>query len=459
MSKTLGFWSAFAVVSGAMLGIGIFIAPPVVASHVPNAGSFFWVWLLGGFAALCGALSVAELGAMMPQAGGDYPYLQKAYGSNVAFAAAWLQLLATFPGSLAAMAVGTASFQLPVLFGEAFRQPIDFGLFTVDAAKFWAIGIVLLITTLNHIGIIFSGRVQLLLTSIPLLVFLLVSIWVVGRVGIENVTAAASSESSSSIVSSSVSMEHFARAYLPVYFAYSGWNAAIYIGGEIDKPGRNLPRAVLVGTSVVILLYMVLCSGFVAVFPVEELAHVGEAGTAAAQKMFGSLGVLLVTTLIVFAMLGSINGTVLTGSRIAYAMARKGDCFASAGRLHAVYGTPVVALWMQAGIAMVLILTNSFERLMDYASAAMLITGTLTVLAVIVLRRRMPHKPRPYRIKLYPWAPLFYACSSLTVLAILAIDGEPSVFLAISWFALALAFYSFVYVPFLRKKNRCDRSN
>ncbi len=435
--KRVGLWPAQSVVAGAMLGIGIFIAPPVVASHVTGPGYFLLMWLLGGLAALCGALSVAELGAMMPRAGGDYPYLRRAYGPGIAFAAGWLQMLATFPGSLAAMAVGTATFQFPVLLGAGFAEPVSFGLFTISGPSFWAAAIVIALTVLNHIGVIVSGRVQVILTSVPLVVFLIASCLVIGEIGVGQ--AVNWMHEGASSVSPSIS--EMAQAYLPVYFAYSGWNAAIYIGGEIKNPGRNLPLAVIGGTSIVVVLYLVLCAGFLSVFPLSDLANVGEAGTAAASKMFGTTGVIVVTSLILLAMLGSLNGTVLTGSRIAYAMARGGDFAKSAGKLHPRFRTPVVALWVQALLALVLIATNSFEELLDYASAAMLITGTLTVLSVMLLRRKMPKIHRPYRLGLYPLAPLAYAGSSLLVLAILAYNGDFSVWIAFAWFALAILVY------------------
>ena len=169
-SKQLGRWAAQALVAGTMLGIGIFIAPPVVARYIQSPVWFLALWLGGGLAALCGALCMAELGAMLPRAGGEYLYLRRSYGPGVAFATGWLQLLAIFPGSLAAMAVGTATFQLPALFGPAFAAPVDLGLFILEGPTVWAVLLVLLLTGLNHLGIALSGRVQLLVTIVPLAV-------------------------------------------------------------------------------------------------------------------------------------------------------------------------------------------------------------------------------------------------------------------------------------------------
>jgi APA family basic amino acid/polyamine antiporter len=435
-TRTLGPLAAMALVAGSMLGIGIFIAPPVVAQQLDRPGAFLLLWLAGGVSALCGALSVAELGSMMPRAGGDYPYLRRAYGPGLAYAAGWLQLLAIFPGSLAAMAVGTATFQFPVVLGDAYRLPEMLGV-PIGADMFWAVLIVVGLTALNHVGVVISGRFQVMLTFIPVVILMGGAALVLGGGGTSE--GAWSNAGSSSFQLPGVSA--IALAFLPVYFAYSGWNAAIFVGGEIQSPKRNVPRALVGGTLIVTALYLVICIGFLSVFSMDHLANTGEAGTAAASEMFGLLGVLVVTTLILLAMLGSINGTVLTGSRIAYAMAQEGHCVPAAAKLHRKYGTPVVALWLQAGWALCLIASQRFEQLVNYASAAMLITGTLTVMAVLVLRRKLPDMPRPYRTWGYPVTPLLYAGSSLFVLGMLATSLDASVFLGVGWFVAALAFH------------------
>lgn len=434
-TRALGSLPALALVAGSMLGIGIFIAPPVVAAQLDHPGTFLMMWLVGGLSALFGALSVAELGAMMPRAGGDYPYLRLAYGPGIAFGVGWLQLLAIFPGSLATMAVGTASFQLPVILGPYFDLPAQLGL---PPEITWAFVIILGLTALNHVGVVLSGRFQVVLTGIPVFILLAASLGVLLTRGMDG----GAWEATSAPVHTP-GLEAAALAFLPVYFAYSGWNAAIFIGGEIKNPARNLPRALVGGTLGVIILYFILCVGFLAVFPMADLANVGEAGTAAARRLFGTFGELGVTTLIVLAMLGSINGCVLTGSRIAYAMARHGHCIKPAGRLHARFRTPVAALWLQAGWSLVLVLTQSFEQLMNYTSAAMLITGTLTVMAVVVLRRKLPDTTRPYRTWGYPVTPTLYAISSLVVLAVLASRLDPSLFLGAAWFVGALLVHHF----------------
>jgi APA family basic amino acid/polyamine antiporter len=435
-----------ALVVGSMLGIGIFISPPEVAAHVDGSVPFMLIWVLGGVVALFGALCLAELGAMLPRDGGDYAYLRESWGSGVAFAAGWLQLLAIFPGSLASVALATSKYQLPALFGPGFAEPMVLELFgasvTIPAAHLWAAAIIVGLTLINYVGVRISGVVQVFVTSIPLVVLLIATLVVLWQHEPGTVAPALTETSSSSPSASTL-----AHAYLPVYFAYSGWNAAIYVGGEIKHPARNLPRALVGGTAVVTALYLILCVGFLEVFGLSGLANVGEAGTAAAHAIFGPLGVTVLSGLIVLAMIGSLNGSVLTGSRIAFAMGRQGDCPAAAGKLHPKFMTPAGALWMQCGIALALLgldlvlAGDGLETLIAYTSSAMLITGTLTVLAVPILRRKLPKQDRPYRTWLYPIPPIFYVGSSLLALVVLAQQGHPSVWLAGGWFGAALLFH------------------
>jgi APA family basic amino acid/polyamine antiporter len=426
-----GGWHAASFVAGSMLGIGIFIGPPQVATHVGSMVWYLLVWAAGAVVALCGAISVAELGAMMPRSGGEYVYLREAYGKAIAFAAGILQILAIFPGSLAALAVAAASFQLPALLGPAAAGPIRFLGVELSAAPLWASLIIVAFTAINHLGIVVSGRVEVLLAGVPVVLLAAAASVVLAARGVPEAGAAAGAFDPGAL----------AAAFLPVYFAYSGWNAAIYVAGEIRHPERSLPRALVGGTVGVAALYLVLCAGFAALFPLPDLALVGEAGTAAARELFGSAGEGVATLLILCAVLASINGTVLGGSRVVQAMAANREGLALAARRDPRTGAPVAALWLQAAWAIMLVAFRRFDELLAYTSSAMLITAALSVLAVIVLRWRRPELDRPYRVPLYPLPPLVFAAASLSVVVILALRGDSSVWLSLGWFGLGLAAY------------------
>lgn len=434
VTPSAGATHAAAIVAGSMLGVGIFIGPPQVAAHVSSVEWFVALWVLGGLGALCGATAVAELGAMMPRSGGDYVYLREAYGDAVAFAVGWLQILAIFPGSIAALAAALVEFQLPVLLGPAAAQPLAVLGLSVPATAVWGSALILGVTALNHRGIVPSGRAQVALAAVPIAVFAVVALAVL--------FAAPGGRQAASAPRATVDAAGLAAAYLPVYYAYSGWNAAIYVAGEIRAPKRNLPRALLGATFAVMVLYLLLAVGLVVLFPLDELATVGEAGTAAAYRLFGTAGVAPVTVLIALAVLASINGTVLGGARIARAMAEHRHFFSLARYTDPLTGAPLRSLWLQAAWAIVLLATQSFSRLLAYTTSAMLITGVLTVLAVVVLRVRRPDLARPYRAVLYPWTPLAFSAASLFSIATLAVRGDPSALMAIGWFAAALLAYA-----------------
>lgn len=447
--RTLTTLPAISLVAGSMLGIGIFIMPAQVAANVGGPWSFLLMWLIGGLAALFGALCLAELGAMRPRSGGDYEFLHIGWGSGIAFAVGWLQLLVIFPGSLASVGVATASFQLPVLFGDwAGSEVALFGMM-IPTPRLTAAALIVILTIINHFGVRVAGWIQVAVTVVPIAVLLVVCLYVLGDAGIGQ----AFEPSAGAAPESQGGLGALGHAYLKVYFAYSGWNAAIYVAGEIDNPGRNLPRALVGGTGIVTGLYTLLCLGFLVLFGFGALPQIFEAGTASAVLLFGDAAVVAMALLIFLAMLGSLNGAVLIGSRIAYAMAQRGDCIAIAGELHPRHGTPHVALWLQTAIALVLILSPfDLNQLIDYTSTAMLISGTLTVLSVMVLRRKQPDTPRPYKVTGYPLPAIGYALSSVVVLGLVVMDRDPSVLVAVAWFAGALGLWHLVI-----KKRRRDR--
>lgn len=429
---------AISLVAGSMLGIGIFIMPAQVASNVGGPWAFLAMWLIGGLAALFGALCLAELGAMRPRSGGDYEFLHIGWGSGIAFAAGWLQLLVIFPGSLASVSVATANFQLPVMFGDWAGGELALLGTTIPIPRLTAAALILILTIINHYGVRVAGWIQVLVTVVPIAALLIMCLYAFGVSGIGQAFAPATTSSEHGLAA-------LGHAYLKVYFAYSGWNAAIYVAGEIENPGRNLPRALVGGTGVVTGLYMLLCLGFLVLFGFSAIPEIGEAGTAAAVELFGDVAVVAMALVIFLAMLGTLNGAVLIGSRIAYAMAQRGDCIAIAGKLHPVHGTPHVALWLQTGITLLLILSPfDLNQLVDYTSTAMLITGTLTVMTVMVLRRKQPDTPRPYKVTAYPWPAIGYALSSVVVLLLVVINRDPSVLVAVAWFAGALALWHLV---------------
>ena len=457
--RVIGGIGSFALVIGSMLGIGIFIVPPEVAGYIGSPGLFLLLWVVAGFLAFCGATACAELGTLIPKAGGDYVFQKKAYGPSVAFASGWVLFGAIFAGSIATMSVALCKYQFPVLFGIDFENTMVFG--EVSLLHVVALGIVLLLTSMNAIGALLSARAQTLLITVPIVLFTLTAVVVIAT-GSGGVTVGewnqslvhvlamgeqmVGSVSEAQVAGATVTLEHVVKAYLAVYFAYSGWNAVVYVAGEIKNPERNIPRALVGGTITVTVVYVLMCVAFLVVLGVDGLAGSGEAGTATASVLAGETGQLIVTGLIAMALLAGLNGTVMGGARVAFAMGQGGAFLKMVGRLSPRSKAPARALWLQAAWSAVLVLSGSFEQLLALTSLAMLVTGTLTVMSVFVLRRTMPDAPRPYKAFGYPVVPAIYLASSLFVIGVMVhrafVDQPDSWYPLLGLGILAVAFGS-----------------
>jgi APA family basic amino acid/polyamine antiporter len=416
-----------AIVAGSMLGIGIFLSPSVVAQHVNSVGLFIAIWALGGLTALAGAVACGELGAMLPKAGGDYVFQYEAYGPSVAFASGWVLFAAIFCGSIAAVSVGVFQYQAAALTGipmeaEAFRLPWG----PVSRGQIGALLLVVVVSAYNAIGARLSSRVQEALAYLPIVLLAVFSCYgiVVG--------GALESASTTPVV---VDAAGLVTAYMAVYFAYSGWINVIYVAGEVENPGREIPRALIWGTLLITALYLLLCGGFVRVLGLEQLRQVGEAGTATAAALIGEWGRIGITVLIAAALVATVNATVLGGARVAYAMAKQGAIWSALAEVDPVHHVPKRAIYLQGFISCLLILSGRFNELLSLVGLAMVLTGSLTVGSVFVLRRKMPDAVRPYLASGYPWLPGIYLVSSAFVLVVMireATTGKPG-----AWYPLA----------------------
>lgn len=398
-----------------MLGIGIFISPPVVAKHVADPGIFLLVWLAAGLFALAGAVACGELGAMLPKAGGDYVFQRKAFGPSVAFGSGWVLFGAIFTGSIAAMSVALCEYQLSALTGYDMKETaLALGSVEISWAQAAALGLVFFFTFINSMGTRLSAGFQTVMTLVPIGAFTVLAIWAIASDPHPLAAEAAARAGETELTTQGLVM-----AYMSVYFAYSGWISIIYVSGEVKKPGKNIPRALIGGTSAVTVLYILMCVAFITVLGIPGLREAGEAGTATAMTLAGDTGKIVITLLILCALVASLNGTVLGGARIAYAMAKDGAFWKGVGHVNPKSGTPNRALWLQAIWACVLILSGKFEELLYLVSLAMVITGSLTVASLFMLRRKMPQAERPYKATLYPWLPALYLVSSIFVIMVM----------------------------------------
>ncbi len=393
--RALGLWETSALVIGIMIGTGIFMVPAEITRAVANPRSALLVWAGAGVLTLLGALSFAELAAMMPQAGGQYVYLREAYGPLVSFLCGWAFFLAAQTGGIAVLAVG---------FAEFLNEFLTMSLWEQRAA---AAAAILVFTAINYRGVREGGAVQSILTGLKVAavagLILLGYLLVHGPPGDRAALPAPSG---------SGWLAPFGVAMVGALWAYEGWNACTFASGEVKNPERNLPLALILGTLAVTVLYLGLNLVFYHVLSPQEIAASSRVGSDAAVRIFGRTGSYLVTVVIIVSTLGSLNGSILAAPRVYYAMARDGLFFKWCAAVHPRYHTPHLALTVQAAWAALMVVMGTYEQLYTYVIYSAWGFYALTAFAVILLRRKRPDAPRPYRVFGYPAVPIAFVLTS-----------------------------------------------
>ena len=403
--RALGLWETSSIVIGIMIGTAIFIVPAEITRGVGSPGAAQAVWLVGGLLSLLGALSFAELAAMMPQAGGQYVYLREAYGSLVSFLCGWQFLLASQTAGISVLAVGFALYLN------------EFVPLTPWEQKAAAAASIIAFTAINYIGVKEGGRVQSLLTGLKLAA--IVALIILGYAlvhGTPTGGTAIPAPTGGKFVSS------FGIALVSAFWAYEGWNNCTFAAGEVKRPERNVPLALILGTSCVVAIYLGLNMVYYHVLPVSRIAGSERVGADAAVQILGHTGSQLVSLLIIVSTLSSLNGSILSAPRVYYAMARDGAFFKWCARVHPRFHTPHLALLLQAVWAIILVAWGTYEQLFTYVVFAAWIFYALTAFAVIVLRRKLPNLKRPYRVWGYPFIPLFFTLASIWFLTNMLIE-------------------------------------
>jgi APA family basic amino acid/polyamine antiporter len=414
LKRQIGLFSAVMLIAGDMIGTGIFISTGVIAETLPSPGGVLLVWLLGGLLALTGALTFAELSASLPFAGGDYIYIREAYGKLMGFLSGWSSFLVTLSGAIAFLAVslnGFLAFFFPVLRSETiiFSLPIPWLPITATAGTLFAIGVVLILSGLHCLGVRQGTMVQNILTILKIGALLVIIVFGIlfGKGDTAHFVPLFDWQN--------VSFSVFAAAFIPVIFAYSGWNAITYIAGEVKDPEKNLPRALLLGVLIVVGLYLAINAVYIYAVPVTEMKGALRVSEVATTALFGYQTSALITGIITVSILGALNVVTMIGPRIYYAMAQDGVLFKSLSRIHPRFGTPTSAIILQAIWTCLLILTNTWGTLFTYVSVVITLFSAFTVGSVIVLRYKRPELKRPYKVWGYPLVPLLFVLIHLWI--------------------------------------------
>jgi APA family basic amino acid/polyamine antiporter len=420
LHRHLRLFDATTLVAGSMIGSGIFFGLSIMAQYVQTPGILLGLWVFGGLFTVVGAVSCAELAAMFPHAGGQYVYLRAAYNEFWAFLFGWTQFLVIQSGFIAAVALAFAKYLgvlLPRLGEETVLLSIPLRVlfkgqpeaFQINSAQLVGCAVIALLTMVNLRGVREGALVQNLFTVLK--VAALLALIVAGLLHFR-------------------SAEHFSPWLTPIpgkqaleagflagmavalskaLFAYDAWNTVTFVAEEVHDSPRTLPRALLLGTLAVMALYVLTNVAYLAVLPVSEIAAAkeGRVGQLVAATIFGPVGSTLVLAAILVSTFGCINGLILSGARVCYAMARAGLFFRHCAKLDA-RKTPAGALLYQAAWSMVLALTGSYSHLLTFTEIASVFFGGLMVAAVYRLRRTHPEMPRPYRCWGYPVTPAVY---------------------------------------------------
>lgn len=436
-SRQFGFWSAQFVVIASMIGAGILTTSGFTLRETGNPQALLGLWLLGGIMALAGAVTVAELATMLPLAGGDYLYVREAFGPGAGFVCGW----STFVLGFAAPTAVVASTALNYLFSFV---PASW----MTAWPDWLVAhriplgasILVALVTFGHcFGHRQSSIIQVLSTCIKLLILLgLALLGLLAGKGNWNHLAQGGIPSLDQIPALGVGLIY-------IGYAYSGWNGASYLAGEVRDPRQLLPRALITGCLVVVALYLLLNLTFVYALdpaemkqlPIEQVARVAE---LAASRLFGTQVSTVLSTLLGLTLVASVSAYLLAGPRVMYAMARDGFFFRFIGQLHPRYHVPVAATIMQGLLAIVFLWSGTFLQLLDYTSVGLAALSGLTVACVFPLRKRRD-LAEAYRMPFYPWPPLLYLCLTVWTItqALLQPDRRWATLLSLATIALGIA--------------------
>ena len=424
-----------------MIGSGIFIAPSLMAKNIAAPGIYLGLWVLAGVFTLLGAFSYGELAAMMPEAGGQYVYLRRAFGPLPGFLYGWTLFLVIQSGFIAAVAIAFAKYLgvfLPAIGEQRVLLQIPLGgigSITISSAQAVAIVVIAVLTYVNTRGVATGARVQNLFTGLKLLALwaLVAAALLLGRGSFGHFLPVFSTELPRAHLVGAVQTGFLAAlgvAASKALFCYDAWNTVTFAAAEVRDPARNLPRALIAGTLVTTVTYTLAAAGYLYLFPLTEMATVPENRIAAeaARLLLGDIGSKLIAAAILVSTFGCINGMILGGARVLFAMAADKLFLRTAAKLNARQA-PASALLLLAGWSAVLTLSGRYDDLLTYTTFASLLFNAATAAAVFVLRRRLPHAARPYRALGYPVsAALFIAVAMFFVVYIIKGDPQSSLY-------------------------------
>ncbi len=387
LPRRLGLADALAIVVGMIIGGGIFVVPNLVARSMPTGASILALWIFAGLLSFCGALACAELGTALPATGGQYVFLREAFGPMAGFLYGWTMFLVGRTAQISWLAVTLSlyvSYFVPV-------GPVE--------SKLIGAGTIVVLAAVNYCGVRAGALVQksfALAKVAGLLIIIASGLLLGGRA------------QQAPVVAAPLSFSEMGVALIACLLAYDSWVSVSFVAGEIRNPQRNVMLALLIGLAICIAIYSLANGAYLHVLSIQEIAASDHVGASMAERVLGPAGGKLVSAIILLSMIGTLNGAFLTSPRIYFAQARDGLFFRRFGDVHPRHQTPAFAIASQAVWAVVLLLSGTYETLADYAMFSLWFFYGLMILGLMVLRRRRPDLPRPYRMWGYPVTPLLF---------------------------------------------------
>jgi APA family basic amino acid/polyamine antiporter len=409
LARDLGVFQSCAIVVGTIIGSGIFLVPSEMMQAVGSARLVYLAWFVGGLLSFFGALTYAELGAMRPQAGGEYVYVRDAYGPLGGFLYAWTTFAISKPASIASITTGLVrilgTFSVFTFFSREFvHTPLS-----ISYGQLAAVAAAVFISILNYLGVKKAGEFQLFFTMLKVAIILGIVIACFSS------PQGAWSHFSGVFNGAKGGITGFMAALVAALWAYDGWNDLNMVAGEVRNPGRNIPIALIAGVGIVGALYVLVNAGVQYVLPASAIAASPRPASDAVALVIGAAGASVVSAGMALSMLVTLNGTTMSGARVPYALARDGYFYKALAEVHPRFHTPSVALGAQCLLAsLLLLLGGNFRQLFSLAIFAEWLFYMITSSTIFVFRRREPDAPRPYRVWGYPVVPaLFVLASSL----------------------------------------------
>jgi APA family basic amino acid/polyamine antiporter len=401
LPRVLGIWDVIAIVVGGVIGSGIFLVPKSIATAVQSPILMLGVWVVGGMLSFFGALTFAELGAAMPEAGGMYVFLREAYGPLLSFLFGWTLFLVIDSGAVATLTVAFTSRYLPYFFKM-----------TPLAVKVVSVLFIVFLGAVNYVGVRAGANLQNVLTIIKTAALVVISgaIFIFGKGDASNFVSPAPGSFNMSLLGS------FGVALVASLWAFKGWEGSTYSAGEIKRPERNLPLGILGGSLIVLVLYIITNLAYLYMLPVGAIAKSDRIASDAVSLAVGPAGGALIAFIILFSITGAANQNILCSPRVYFAMARDGLFFKRIAEAHPKFRTPHVSIIAICIWSIILSLFfGTFEQLFTYVVFGQWIFFGLTVAAVIVLRKKRPDLPRPYKTWGYPVTPVLFILAAVFI--------------------------------------------